>query len=70
MRILEEFWYGNIEPTEYDRWTCTPISLGVAVRSERSIIWAYDIFTKRTRIADRMEVGRFFWWRQSDHNKS
>lgn len=22
MRILEEFWYGNIEPTEYDTTTC------------------------------------------------
>ena len=21
MRILEEFWYGNIEPTEYDTWS-------------------------------------------------
>lgn len=23
MRILEEFWYGNIEPTEYDTSCCT-----------------------------------------------
>ena len=22
MRILEEFWYGNIEPTEYDTLPC------------------------------------------------
>ena len=22
MRILEEFWYGNIEPTEYDTSSC------------------------------------------------
>ena len=22
MRILEEFWYGNIEPTEYDKSSC------------------------------------------------
>ena len=22
MRLLEEFWYGNIEPTEYDTNTC------------------------------------------------
>ena len=22
MRILDEFWYGNIEPTEYDTTTC------------------------------------------------
>ncbi len=22
MRILEEFWYGNIEPTEYDTSAC------------------------------------------------
>ena len=22
MRILEEFWYGNIEPTEYDTFPC------------------------------------------------
>lgn len=22
MRILEEFWYGNIEPTEYDTSFC------------------------------------------------
>ena len=23
MRILEEFWYGNIKPTEYDTSSCT-----------------------------------------------
>ena len=23
MRILEEFWYGNIEPTEYNTSSCT-----------------------------------------------
>ena len=23
MRILEEFWYGNIEPTEYDTCPCS-----------------------------------------------
>ena len=23
MRILEEFWYGNIEPTEYNASSCT-----------------------------------------------
>ena len=23
MRILEEFWYGNIEPTEYNPSSCT-----------------------------------------------
>ena len=22
MRLLEEFWYGNIEPTEYDTSSC------------------------------------------------
>ena len=22
MNILEEFWYGNIEPTEYDTYSC------------------------------------------------
>lgn len=22
MRILEDFWYGNIEPTEYDTFSC------------------------------------------------
>ena len=22
MKILEEFWYGNIEPTEYDTSSC------------------------------------------------
>ena len=22
MRILEEFWYGNVEPTEYDTSSC------------------------------------------------
>ena len=22
MRIFEEFWYGNIEPTEYDTFSC------------------------------------------------
>lgn len=23
MKLLEEFWYGNIEPTEYDSSACT-----------------------------------------------
>lgn len=23
MKLLEEFWYGNIEPTEYDTSSCT-----------------------------------------------
>ena len=27
MRILEEFWYGNIEPTEYDTSSCKELSL-------------------------------------------
>ena len=26
MRILEEFWYGNIEPTEYDTNACKEYS--------------------------------------------
>lgn len=26
MRILEEFWYGNIEPTEYDTSSCKEYS--------------------------------------------
>lgn len=25
MKILEEFWYGNIEPTEYDTSSCKEI---------------------------------------------
>lgn len=36
MRIPEEFWYGNIEPTEYDTVVCKELkeSLCLIVRNE------------------------------------
>ena len=32
MRILEEFWYGNVEPTEYDTSSCKECCAGMAER--------------------------------------
>lgn len=35
MRILEEFWYGNIEPTEYDTLLLGAVILGVNVKGTK-----------------------------------
>ena len=39
MRILEEFWYGNIEPTEYDTSSCKEyrMLLGLICRHEKKL---------------------------------
>ena len=39
MRILEEFWYGNIEPTEYDTSSCKEYKkmLEVIYRNEEKL---------------------------------
>ena len=33
MRILEEFWYGNVEPTEYDTSSCKEYKKSRATRA-------------------------------------
>lgn len=40
MRILEEFWYGNIEPTEYDTSTCRELkeALHLITRNEEKLL--------------------------------
>ena len=40
MRILEEFWYGNIEPTEYDTSSCKEYKklLELICRNEEKLI--------------------------------
>ncbi len=40
MRILEELWYGNIEPTEYDTSSCKEYRklLGLICRNEEKRI--------------------------------
>lgn len=40
MRILEEFWYGNIEPTEYDTSSCEVYKevLQLITRNERKLL--------------------------------
>lgn len=40
MRILEEFWYGNIEPTEYDTTACKELkeSLRLITRNEEKLL--------------------------------
>lgn len=36
MRLLEEFWYGNIEPTEYDTNVCKEV-LRLITRNEEKL---------------------------------
>ena len=40
MRILEEFWYGNIEPTEYDAIACKEYKevLRLITRNEEKLL--------------------------------
>ena len=40
MRILEEFWYGNIEPTEYDTIACEEYKevLRLITRNEEKLL--------------------------------
>lgn len=40
MRILEEFWYGNIEPTEYDTAACKEYkeSLRLITKNEEKLL--------------------------------
>ena len=40
MRILEEFWYGNIEPTEYDTSSCKEYKTlqGLICRNEEKLL--------------------------------
>ena len=40
MRILEEFWYGNIEPTEYDAIACKKYKevLRLITRNEEKLL--------------------------------
>ena len=44
MRILEELWYGNIEPTEYDTSTCREYKqlLEQVCRTEEALQAAMD----------------------------
>lgn len=40
MRILEEFWYGNIEPSEYDTIACKEYKevLRLIIRNEEKLL--------------------------------
>ena len=40
MRILEEFWYSNIEPTEYDTTACKELkeALRLITRNEEKLL--------------------------------
>lgn len=40
MRILEEFWYGNIGPTEYDTFSCKGYKTlqGLICRNEEKLL--------------------------------
>lgn len=43
MRILEEFWYGNVEPTEYDTSSCKEFSRKGTRRCNLTYWrWAWD----------------------------
>ena len=49
MRILEEFWYGNIEPTEYDTSSCKEYKklLELICRNEEKTPSNHDRRTER-----------------------
>lgn len=49
MRILEEFWYGNIEPTEYDTSSCKEYKklLELICRNEEKIFHHEDLCRKK-----------------------
>ena len=48
MRILEEFWYGNIEPTEYDTSSCKEYKklLELICRNEEKLKIMYNKLRK------------------------
>lgn len=55
MRILEEFWYGNIEPTEYDTSSCKEYKevLQLITRNEERLLATMtdeqkDLFSRYT----------------------
>lgn len=55
MRILEEFWYGNIEPTEYDTSSCKEYKevLQLIIRNEEKLLATMtdeqkDLFSRYT----------------------
>lgn len=55
MRILEELWYGNIEPTDYDTSSCREYKemLRMIIRNEENLLAAMTdaqkaLFTKYT----------------------
>lgn len=55
MRILEEFWYGNIEPTEYDTAACKEYEevLRLVSRNEEKLLATMpdeqkDLFSRYT----------------------
>lgn len=55
MRILEEFWYGNIKPTEYDTSSCKEYKevLQLIIRNEEKLLATMtdeqkDLFSRYT----------------------
>lgn len=42
MRLLEEFWYGNIEPTEYDTNACKEVLCLIARNEEKLLATMTD----------------------------
>ena len=50
MKLLEEFWYGNIEPTEYDTFACKVIQRNISLdyQEQRKASGYHDGCTERT----------------------
>ena len=59
MRILEEFWYGNIEPTEYDTYWIPQITLQREIGGTvYTVTGYYEGKTDFLRKLERMTVDR------------
>ena len=58
MRILEEFWYGNIEPTEYDTSSCKEYKklLELICRNEEKLKAVCIFYLRLTQCAFRNHI--------------
>lgn len=67
MRILEELWYGNIEPTEYDTTTCKEYRemLQLIIRNKDKLLATMtdeqkEIFTRYTDSVRELQTSAEF----------
>lgn len=75
MRILEELWYGNIEPTEYDTTTCKEYRemLQLIIRNKDKLLATMtdeqkEIFTRYTDSVRELQTSAEFLLFQNSFN--